>query len=233
MAEILELIRLQEIDVELDALRQRLGDVERRLGESDAVAIAREEMATAERQLAAKRGEARDLEYQAQDLTKRISDDEARLYGGRVGARDLEAMQREVEHLRQQLSQVEDRLLVVLDEVEQLERRVADATTRRAAVEEQWGAEQSDALALSEELLRQVRACEERRSAAAGRVSPAALAIYEELNRRYRGTAIVAIERNMCRGCRIAVPSSVVTQVRLGRDLVRCPSCGRLLFGSR
>jgi len=61
-------------------------------------------------------------------------------------------------------------------------------------------------------------------------VGPTNLSLYETLRREKRGRAVSRIERATCLGCRIALPMGVVQHVRAGRELVFCPSCGRVLY---
>lgn len=233
MAELQTLVRLQQVDTALDAARRELEQVESQLGESAELVAAREGLAAVQRQLRDAQHQARELEYRIQELTGKIATDEGRLYGGKVSTRDLDALQREIEHLRQQRAKLEDDLLVQMEQVEQLQRGQEEAGQTVAARQRQWEADQAELIARRDTLRQLVAERDAQRTQIAAQVSAPTLAIYEELRHSRRGLAVVPVERNTCRGCRIAVPTSVVTQARLGRAIVRCPSCGRILVVER
>ncbi|UCB42192.1 MAG: hypothetical protein JSV77_06885, partial [Dehalococcoidales bacterium] len=67
----------------------------------------------------------------------------------------------------------------------------------------------------------------DRQQLAAG-IVPGTVAVYEQLRLR-RGTAVARVEQGACRGCQITLPTTELQQVR-GGGLVRCGSCGRILF---
>jgi predicted nucleic acid-binding Zn-ribbon protein len=73
-----------------------------------------------------------------------------------------------------------------------------------------------------------------QRAAAAVTVPPDLLKRYDRLRPTKNGVAIVAIvDGNMCGGCNMGLPSSVVTRVREGSAVVLCDNCERLLCDKR
>ena len=52
--------------------------------------------------------------------------------------------------------------------------------------------------------------------------------LYQELKKR-KTTAVVKVDQGTCRGCQILLSTSELQRVRSG-NLVRCNSCGRILF---
>ena len=55
-----------------------------------------------------------------------------------------------------------------------------------------------------------------------------AIEVYQDL-KKHKGTAVAKVEQGICHGCRISLPISELQQTRSG-SLVRCSSCGRILF---
>ena len=58
------------------------------------------------------------------------------------------------------------------------------------------------------------------------------LGLYERLRSGRQGRAVARVERSICQGCRIGLPSHLVQRVRSGVVLVQCPSCERILVGN-
>ncbi|MFQ5473512.1 MAG: zinc ribbon domain-containing protein, partial [Dehalococcoidia bacterium] len=74
--------------------------------------------------------------------------------------------------------------------------------------------------------IERLRAARESESAGLDR---AALALYQALRERRAGTAVAIVERSMCGGCRITLPTSILKKARAGNELVQCVSCERML----
>jgi hypothetical protein len=81
-----------------------------------------------------------------------------------------------------------------------------------------------------QELLAQRERLQQQRQARAGRVAPTLLALYERLRPLKRGQAVARIERGVCGGCRITLPTTVQQRARAGGQVLRCPSCERILY---
>ncbi len=54
---------------------------------------------------------------------------------------------------------------------------------------------------------------------------------YEQVRKARRGLALVGLEEGKrCGGCHVQLPIHIVQKVRKQQGVVRCPSCGRLLY---
>ena len=67
-----------------------------------------------------------------------------------------------------------------------------------------------------------------KRQLLSAKVDPQAVEFYNELKKQ-KGTAVAKIEQGICCGCRISLPANELQRTR-GDSLVRCSSCGRILF---
>ncbi len=61
-------------------------------------------------------------------------------------------------------------------------------------------------------------------------VSPEHLNLYDSLRSKRQGQAVVKVERGLCQGCRISLPTKVVQLARTAQKPVQCPSCSRILY---
>lgn len=53
---------------------------------------------------------------------------------------------------------------------------------------------------------------------------------YEQIRRSKRGIGVVAIIGQQCGGCRVRLPIHILQKVGKAKGLIRCPSCGRILY---
>jgi predicted nucleic acid-binding Zn-ribbon protein len=230
MSLVTDLWKLQEIDVALDARLGSLEDAEAHLGETEELTAARERADETNAQLTQARSAQRDIDRDAEDLRAKIGPLEAKLYGGSVRQpKELADMQADIEQLKRQLSAVEDREIEALSAVESAEGEALVAASERDATEAAWDAEQGELRERMARLRDEIAESEEQRREQAEYVSPADLKMYDRLRAAHSGRALARLDRNLCTGCRISLPTNVVTRARSGSTLVQCPNCERIL----
>jgi len=169
---------------------------------------------------------------EAQRLRERAGALEATLSTSTANARDLAAMQSELEHVRELLEQVDDRELELLVELEPLEAAVRSireqaqpATVRRAQLQTSIGELQAS---LDDELI-SLRA---GRDECARQVAPALLARYETALQRAGGSGAAQVTSGRCDGCRLALSPLDLDRwkAQAPDTFMACPECGRLLL---
>jgi predicted nucleic acid-binding Zn-ribbon protein len=74
------------------------------------------------------------------------------------------------------------------------------------------------------------RAASPRRQAASRRVPPPLLERYELLLEVGRCPAVAAIQRRICSGCHVRLPTMVEQRARRAPAIHTCPHCRRLLY---
>ncbi|MHB8376002.1 MAG: zinc ribbon domain-containing protein [Dehalococcoidia bacterium] len=230
MSLISDLWALQEIDVSLDAHRASLEDAESRLDETDELVAARDHAATLDAALHRARSAQRDLERAADDVRAKIGPLEAKLYGGSIrNPKELAGLQADIDQLKRQISAIEDRDLDALAAVEAEEAEARSAATERDTIEAAWTDEQDELRARVARLRGEIADEETRRREQAACVSPDVLKMYDRLRIAHSGRALARLDRNLCTGCRISLPTNLVTRARGGSALAQCPNCERIL----
>jgi predicted nucleic acid-binding Zn-ribbon protein len=155
---------------------------------------------------------------------------EKKLYSGTVmNPKELEAMTKDAQQFRRQISTREDRLLELFDEVESATKVLAEVdgqlqTTRaeQADNEARYGAERR-------QLEDTIAQREQERAALTAQTDREALRIYEGLRRTRGGLAVAEVSQRTCQGCRVSLPASEETRARSSTELMFCQSCGRIL----
>lgn len=226
-----QVYELQEVDLALDGLRARLKAVEARLGD-------RSSLDSALRQLETQRAKVRELTLQQRSadgevatMRQRMSDIELKLYGGSVtSARDLQSLQRELGALKEQVARAEESLLQLMETVERAQAALAQQEAEAKNAEPSWQLEQASLLSQASELKAEIERLVARRAAMAQGFAPQELAQYERLRATRGGVAVATVERAVCGGCRVSLPTHLVQRARVGRELTTCPSCGRILL---
>jgi uncharacterized protein len=230
MNEARTLDQLQAIDLEIDALNQELESVQSQFGETDDLRRARAKVDEMHKRLHQLETAQRELEYESEDIAQKVKTEEAKLYQGRSRSpKELAGIQHEVEHLKGNRLAVEDRLLDLMDQYEKAQAEAAVDGQAASATTVDWEASQAALTGRQADLVARLADRKQARAKVVAIVPPSTLTTYETLRRNRAGRGVSRIERNACQGCRITLPTSIVTHARLGRELIFCPSCGRIL----
>lgn len=231
MIQISDLVRLQETDTALDSRRASLEDAESRLRESEEVESERLRVQELREALRAARSRQRDIEAEADALRAKIAPEEEKLYSGAIkNPRELSDLQHEIDQLKRHLAQVEDRNLEAMSVVEQAEAELSAAEQHLAALEAEWQAEQRALTEKIDRLREEIAAYEEERAERSAYVDDETLQRYEHIRRAHQGRGVARLDRNLCTGCRISLPVSIVNRARSGSMIVQCPNCERILY---
>jgi len=224
-----ELYQLQEIDLELEADEQALSQIASQMGESQAVVRVRKKLASDNHRLEELKHQQISLEWDIDDLTTRITTAEEKLYGGRVGnPKELASLQHEVDSFKSKRTQLEDKVLEIMEQIEQAESSIASTTKELEALEADWQTQQQQLSSEMERLRLNVSDLNRKRKALSASIDPQAIVLYDELKKQ-KGTAVARVEQGICQGCHISLSAAQLQQVRTG-NLVQCSQCSRILF---
>ena len=224
-----QLYQLQEVDLELESNEQALRQKVSQLGESQKVVRVRTELSSQCQHLEELKRQQHSADWEIDDLTAKITILDRKLYDGSIrNPKELANLQHEVDGLKARRDQWEDKALEVMDQVELAEVGVTTISSELKELEAEWHRQQQRLTIDIEQLKTTLSDLEHKRRLMLTKLDPQIVNLYEEL-RRQKGTAVAKVDQGMCRGCRISLPTSELQQARSG-SLVRCSSCGRILF---
>jgi hypothetical protein len=224
-----QLYQLQEIDLQLEADEQTLTRLTSQLGESQAVVSARNRLNLENQRLEELKRQQRSHEWEIDDLTSKITAAEQKLYGGRVGnPKELASLQHELETLKSKRTQVEDKVLEIMEQIEQAESGVASLGKELKVLESDWQSQQQRLSSEIDELKLALNDLKHKRGTQSVSIDPQAIELYDRIKKQ-KGTAVAKVEQGICQGCRISLSATQLQQVRTG-GLMQCSNCGRILF---
>jgi uncharacterized protein len=228
-----QLFALQEIDSAVDVLRHRRSH----LPEAQALAATNAAIAKLEAEalsLTATRdtfaAQEHTLEVDDASLTKKLTSLQIQLAKS-IMPKEAEALQHEIESVKSQRSNLEDRELELLDAIEPIEARLAAIAVETVPLREQAEAERAAFLAAQAALDAEVAAAGERRGAAAAVIDTDAVARYEKLRSHFGGIALARIDHGTCLGCNMKISTKELEAIKAAPPdaEVNCDECGRLL----
>ena len=231
MTTIRQLYTLQEVDLDLDRVGLALSQAEEELKTEISIGNLESTLQAEEEQL--KDVEAKQSENQMETEIRRERSEslESRLYdGSMINARDLESLQHEAANARRLFEQNEALSLELSIQLEASQTRCAQLSIELTEVKSQWESRRDELNRLVGDLQAERSQYSEQRGLLARQVDQAALRRYETLRKSKGGRAIAKVERDLCQGCRMSLPTQLRQRVKSGRQTVTCSSCGRMLF---
>jgi|SRR5690625_448942 len=231
-AQMANLYRLQEVEQSLAQLKaQRENDpvVQDVTKLTDALnKYARLEQAVI-KQVKAKKLAVRQAEEKLSGIQSEASDIKAKLYGGVVtNPKELAGLEARLSTLQSELGAGEHSVLESMEAVEQVSEQLAQVKAMASQLKRQLRNSEQKLIELSaewdfvEEDLR--IELEEIRN----NVEPSLLEMYERRRSTTNGRPVAKVSHGVCGGCRTELPTS--QRQSLGREIVSCQRCHRLLY---
>ncbi len=222
---------LQELDWALSADEASLKEVRARLEDESEINAARARLQKLTAELGKRAPLRRTLESSLARLEERLQAAEQRLYGGAVtNPRELSASEEERRLLQEQRGAEEDRMLDVMVEIEELQSS-RDATQELLGrLETDREAEYADLLQRQDALVVSIDELRRGRQRITPEIPVAMLSVYESLLKTRGGHAVAKVERGLCQGCRLALPTMENQRAKSSQGIVQCSSCRRILY---
>ncbi len=232
------LLEIQDLDRASDRLHERRRElpersekakVESRIAGVDAA------HADLEREREALDRSEHELAEQVGDVAARAKNAEDTLYGGTVkAAKDLAALQEEIDGIRAQQGELEEQELALLEQMEGVESRMAENRRERAEVVLVLDEVDGRLKAAEGEIDRELEALGQSKSTHAKGLPKPVLDAYESLRAhdKLNGVAAAAFTEKGCTGCRMQLPRLEAARMREEPEdaLLYCENCGRLLI---
>lgn len=203
-----ELVALQErartLDTDLVNARTALGDTEREVDKAEA---------------------------DVQLVRDRAARDRAHLDAGSGTAKDLQALQHEVQSLARRQSELEEVELEVMERVESLQGQVSGLEAAQVAVQQRLDEVTATRDAAVADLDAEAERVSAQRSDAAAVVGEDLVALYEKIRVGGGGIGAAALTGRRCGGCRLELNQVDMDRIKAAPDdeVLRCEQCRRIL----
>lgn len=229
----LRLLEVQRCDTRLGQIQHRLAN----LPQQQALEAVTAQRAGVDADLVRARTQRSDLardvakaEADVQLVRDRAARDRARLDAGTATAKELTALQHELESLARRQAELEDDQLEIMERAEATDALVAHLETRAAelatAVTDATTARDAGVATLAAEAAELT----ERRARIAPQVGEDLLALYEKI-RHQTGMGAAEVVQRRCDGCRLELMGADVARIAAAAEdeVLRCEECRRIL----
>ena len=233
MSTVRQLFHLQELDSEIARAGGEVSSIESRIGDRSLLSEIEAALQAAQERHHTLQADYADSELKAGTVRTKLQQDRDKMYGGTVtNLKELKGLEKEATLLEADLKQRDEALLHMMEELEESSAALAEAEERSATETVRWNSEQEELNSRWQQLGEGLEGLASKRKETAQMLPPSELKRYEALRTSKGGVAVARVERGLCRGCLMTLPTHQMQKARMARELITCNSCGRLLYVS-
>lgn len=224
------LLELQKTDQDLHELEQYKVDIPNQLETMETVQSEAETRLTdQETKVADIDKNRRQYERDLQAAQEQIKKYQGQLYSVKTN-KEYDALQAEIQAQKNRISELEDAILQLISDAEAEQEALETIRGETESLIERFSEERTTLQSRLSAVDEDVAVKMDERKRMATRVENPVLKVYDRIRRNLRGMTVVPVKKGACSGCFHVIPLQVVMQIRQGRKLVSCESCGRILI---
>ncbi len=177
-------------------------------------------------------GELKDNELKLETVEIKRKSYQQKLYQGTItNVKELSNIEKEIEALGRQISDLDGRILELMEQAESAQAELTEAEAEAKIAEGHWTNTVAAFRSRYEELtLELTDLTRQRVSAAAGIGDQVLLKRYDDTRAKAGGVGIGRLDGNACGGCHMTLPSTLVKAVKESVQVQTCDNCGRLML---
>lgn len=229
-AQIEILATLQMVDREI---KEQKGLKQGLLGElqirEKQIEVKKQEIGSLTAALAEKEKLRQDKDRALQEDGRKVMDKRMRM--NRIkNVKELQALQREIDQIKQNSNEVEEALIQTLMEIDGIKANIKAKEDEMAEIQGGWQQKQQEMQSQITGIDRAVSEAATRRQTIAAQVTGDLISRYELIFSRRGGTAVVEVAGGICQGCYMNIPPQLWNEIIKSDKVHLCPSCQRILY---
>lgn len=164
-----------------------------------------------------------------QDEGKKAMDKRMRM--NRIkNSKELQALQREIDLMRQNNGELEEELIKIMQEIDAIKANIQSKQAEMAALHESWQKQQQELEGQISGIDQAVSEASSRRQSIAANLARDLVSRYELIFSRRGGTAVVEVAGGICQGCFMNIPPQLGNEIIRSDKIHLCPSCQRIVY---
>jgi len=221
---------LQQLDTELRTLSDKLSQIPSRVGDlKKAAAAIKAELDQAKTDIIEHKKQYKLCEVDLKATEEKVAGYSVQLYSAKTNEQ-YKAFLKEIETQKKLKNGIEDRMIVLMEESEALDRKVKENEKSGAELD----AETTRKVELLEnekkELEAAIAARQQQREATVAAIPVDLLKRYERVRASKGGIAVATVRKERCSGCMSPIPAQRILEVDRQDRLYLCEACGRILI---
>jgi predicted nucleic acid-binding Zn-ribbon protein len=228
-----QLWALQLLDTELRTLKEKLGHIPARVSDlKKAAAGIKADLDQAKQDIVEHKKQYKLCEVELKGTEEKVAGYSVQLYSAKTNEQ-YKAFLKEIETQKKAKSGIEDRMIVIMEESEALDRKVKENEKQSVELEAETARKVELLETEKQELEAAIAAREKQREATAAEIPAELLKRYERVRSSKGGIAVAAVRKERCSGCLSPIPAQRILEVERQDRLYLCEACGRILIVSQ
>ena len=142
---------------------------------------------------------------------------------------EYQAMMADIEAKKNAVSDIETKILELLDQAESAQQGIAAAEKELAVTQKSVKAEMADLVEVKQELEEDIGEKLKLRKAYESKIDTQTLSVYHRLLEGGKGEPVAMINQGVCSFCRLKVPPQTINNAKKG-VLTLCDNCSHILY---
>ena len=143
---------------------------------------------------------------------------------------EFQAISQEIHRFEQEIERIEDHEIELMEQTEQFQKETVSAESELKAAKRQSEVQHADLEKKESTLGERLKEAEAEGEELSKGLDPDLLFQYTRLFATKGGNAVVPVEHEFCMGCHMKNTTALVHRAKLGREIVHCQQCGRILY---
>jgi len=221
---------LQQLDTELRTLSDKLSQIPSRVSDlKKAAAAIKAELDQTKTDIIEHKKQYKLCEVDLKATEEKIAGYSVQLYSAKTNEQ-YKAFLKEIEAQKKLKNGIEDRMIVLMEETEALDRKVKENEKNGAELD----AETTRKVELLEnekqELEAAIAARQQQRETTTAAIPADLLKRYERVRASKGGIAVATVRKERCSGCMSPIPAQRILEIDRQDRLYLCEACGRILI---
>jgi predicted nucleic acid-binding Zn-ribbon protein len=221
---------LQQLDTELRTLNEKLGRIPSRVNDlKKAAAAIKAELDQAKVDIVEHKKQYRLSEVELKGTEEKVAGYSVQLYSAKTNEQ-YKAFLKEIETQKKLKNSIEDRMIVLMEETEALDRKVRDNEKENAELDSETIRKVAMLENEEKELGAAIAVRKQQRETTAAAIPVELLKRYERVRASKGGIAVATVRKERCSGCLSPIPAQRILEVDRQDHLYLCEACGRILI---
>ncbi len=143
---------------------------------------------------------------------------------------EFKAMGNEIERYTKEISGIEDQELELMEQTDKIKAELAVEEKKSAATKDSIARQLVDLDAKAKTLEARLAELNKDRAELGAKIDEDVLDRFNRLFESKGDAAVVAVEHGICTGCHMKVTTATAVHVKVGKEIVSCEQCGRILY---
>jgi predicted nucleic acid-binding Zn-ribbon protein len=144
--------------------------------------------------------------------------------------KEYNTMLQQIQDSKADSSRVEDKILEVMDKVENLRKEIEAEKGRLSQEEKVFNEAKKKVEDQLKEIAEKLAQLDAMRARVIPEIDKHIFSQYERILANREALAIVEVKNNICMGCNMLVPAQVINLIKMYERIVTCEVCNRMLF---